>query len=310
MARITDQLSRVRFDDLAVFVEVAEAGSIAVAARRLGVPKSTVGRAIARVEQDFGASLVRRMARGPALTEPGQLLANLAAPHVAALRDVASALGREGTEAYGTLRVTTPPDLGTLVIGPLVAGFLARYPRMRIDIDHTLRIVDLASEGYDLAIRVMRGPMPPSSLVAKKLVRLDLGLYAGSTYLARRDAPRRAEDLAHHDHVSFERGAARDVLALEGPLGTVQVPIKARVGANDFFFVREAIVHGAGIGTLPWYVANAEVVAGRLVRVLPEYRRADTTAYLVHAPTRPLSPKLQAFRSFLLEHAPRLLTEP
>jgi DNA-binding transcriptional LysR family regulator len=310
MARIMDQLSRVRFDDLAVFVEVAAAGSIAVAARRLGVPKSTVGRAIARVEQDFGVSLVRRMARGPSLTEPGQLLANLAAPHVAALRDAASALGREATEAYGTLRVTAPPDMGTLIIGPLVAGFLARYPRMRIDVDHTLRIVDLVGEGYDLALRVMRGPMAPSSLVAKKLARLDLGLYAGAAYLARREAPKRAQELAHHDHVSFQRGSARDVLALDGPTGTVQIPITARVSANDFFFVREAIVHGAGIGTLPWYVANAESVAGRLVRVLPEYRLADTIAYLVHAPARPPSPKLQAFRSFLLEHAPRLLAEP
>lgn len=310
MPRLTEQLSRVRFDELAVFVEVAEAGSIAAAARRLGVPKSTVGRAIARVEADFGVSLVRRMSRGPALTEPGQLLANLAAPHVAALRDVSSALGREATEAYGTLRITAPSDLGTLVVGPLVAGFLARHPRIRIEIEHTLRIVDLVGEGFDLALRVMTRPMPPSSLVAKRLARLDLGLYAGVTYLARRDAPKRPDELAHHDHVFFQIGAAKNVLPLEGPKGNVKVAIEARTGANDFFFVREAIVHGAGIGALPWFVANAEVAAGRIVRVLPEHRLAGTIAYLVHAPARPLSPKLQVFRSFLLEHAPRLLVEP
>lgn len=310
MARLADQLSRVRFDELAVFVEVAEAGSIAAAARRLGVPKSTVSRAIARVEEDFGVSLVRRMSRGPALTEPGRMLANLAAPHVAALRDVASALGRDASEAYGTLRVTAPSDLGTLVIGPLVASFLARYPRMRIEIVHTLRVVDLVGEGFDLAVRVMMRPLPSSSLVAKRLARLDLGLYAGTTYLARHEAPKRPEELARHEHVFFRGVAGKSVLALEGPKGGVKVPIEPRVGSNDFFFVREAVVGGAGIGALPWFVANAEVAAGRLVRVLPEHRLAGTIAYLVHAPSRPLSPKLQVFRSFLLEHAPRLLVEP
>lgn len=310
MARLAEQLSRVRFDELAVFVEVAETGSIAAAARRLGVPKSTVGRAVARIEEDFGVSLVRRMSRGPALTEPGRMLANLAAPHVAALRDVSSALGREASEAYGTLRVTAPSDLGTLVIGPLVAGFLARYPRMRIEMVHTLRVVDLVGEGFDLAVRVMTRPLPHSALVAKRIARLDLGLYAGTTYLARREAPKRPEDLRNHDHVFFQEGVARAVLALEGPKGNVKVPIEARIGANDFFFVREAVAGGAGIGALPWFVANAEVAAGRLVRVLPEHRLAGTIAYLVHAPSRPLSPKLQVFRAFLLEHAPRLLLEP
>ncbi|MFM2417003.1 MAG: hypothetical protein RL385_1726, partial [Pseudomonadota bacterium] len=89
-----EQLSHVRFDELAVFVEVAAAGSIAAAAKRLGVPKSTVGRAVTRIEQDLGVTLVRRMIAGPALTEQGRVLATLAAPHVAALRDVTSALGR------------------------------------------------------------------------------------------------------------------------------------------------------------------------------------------------------------------------
>jgi DNA-binding transcriptional LysR family regulator len=307
MARITDQISRVRFDELAVFVEVANAGSIAAAARRLGVPKSTVGRAITRVEEDFGVSLVRRMARGPSLTEPGRLLASLAAPHVAALRDVASALGRDSSEAYGTLRITAPPDIGTLVLGPLVAAFLARYPRIGVEVEHAVRLVDIVSEGVDLAVRVAPRSLAPSTLVAKKLARLDLGLYAGLGYLARREIPRRPEDLAQHEHVIFRGHGGKGVLALEGPKGIVNVAVEGRASGNDFFFLREVIASGVGIGPLPWFVANAELALGRLVRVLPDHRLAGNTAFIVHAPARPLSPKLDVFRSFLLEHAPRLL---
>lgn len=310
MASTPSVLNRLRFDELAVFIQVAQVGSIAAAARRLGLPKSTVGRAIARLEADFGVALVRRMAQGQALTEQGQTLASLAAPHVAALSDVASALGRESSEVYGTLRITAPPDLGTLALGPILPGFLARYPRLSVDIDHSLRLVDLVSEGFDFAIRVMRRPLPSSSLVARKLARLDLGLYASTTYLSRHDAPRKPDSLLQHELVYFQRLAPNSELVLEGPSGKVKTPFVTRMGANDFFFVRQAIVHGAGIGALPWYVAQDEVAAGRLVRVLPEYRLAGTTAYLVHPPLRPLPPKLKVFRSFLLEHAPRLLVEP
>lgn len=119
-----------------------------------------MGRAIRRIEEDLGLSLVRRMARGQSLTEPGRLLANLAAPHIAALRDVTAAAGREASEAYGLLRITTPEDIGALVLGPLVPGFLARYPRIRLEVEHTLRLVDIVGEGFDLALRVLRPDGP------------------------------------------------------------------------------------------------------------------------------------------------------
>src|SRR4051812_34778630 len=118
--RVTPEvLRRTRFDELGVLVTIAEAGSLSAAARRLGVPKSTVGRAVARLEEELGVSLVRRMGRGAALTDPGRLLVNLAAPHIAALRDATAALGQDASEAYGLLRVTAPSDIGTHLVAPL-----------------------------------------------------------------------------------------------------------------------------------------------------------------------------------------------
>jgi DNA-binding transcriptional LysR family regulator len=301
---LSAQLQRTRFDELAVLVTVAEAGSLSAAAQRLGVPKSTVGRAIARIEEDLGVALVRRMARGQALTEPGRVLANLAAPHVAALRDVTSALGRDSSEVYGVLRVTAPADVGTHLIAPLLPGFLARYPRVRVEIEHTLRVVDLAREGVDLAVRLTLGRLPSSTLVARKLTRMNLALYAGTTYAAGRDLPKHPSELPQHDHVVFYPGGK--TLALQGPKGIVKVPVQGRAASNDFFFLREAIAAGLGIGPLPWFLARPELAAGRITRLLPEYHAAGGTAYLVHPPVTPSPPKLAKFCAHLLEHVPRL----
>ncbi|MEZ4403687.1 MAG: LysR family transcriptional regulator [Kofleriaceae bacterium] len=310
MAPRPDRAPPLRLDELAVFVEVATAGSLAAAARRLGVPKSTVGRAVARLEAGLGAALVRRTGAGPALTAAGQTLVTQAAPHVAALRDVASALAGAATEIHGTLRITAPTDLAQVVLGPLVAAFVARHPQLAIEVDCSIRVVDLAAEGLDLAVRVARRALPPSALVARKLARLDLGLYASPTYLARRGAPRRPADLDDHDHVLLTGRQGRAQLTLDGPGGPTRATVRGRTSGNDFFFMRELTLAGAGIGPLSWFLARADVAAGRLVRVLPDHRLAGTTAYVVHLPLRPLPAKVVAFKRFLLEHAPPLLIEP
>lgn len=304
-----EKLAPMRFDELAVLVEVAAAGSLAGAARRLGVPKSTVGRAVARIEQELGVTLVRRLSRGPGLTEQGRQLANLAAPHVAALRDLTNAAAREASEAFGTLKITAPPDFGALLLGPLVPAFTQSHPRVRVEVELTMRVVDMALEGFDLALRVARR-LPASSLIARKLATVDLRLYAGPGYAALRGLPRRADALAEHDHVLLYGRDGRLPITLEGPRGTTKVTVRGKVQCNDFAFARELITAGAGIGALPWFIARGELSAGRLVRVLPEQRMEGGLKVYALSPQRSPSPKLDLFRSFLFEHAPRMLTQP
>jgi DNA-binding transcriptional LysR family regulator len=296
-----------RLDELGVFVEIAEAGSVTAAARRLGVPKSTVSRALVRLEAALGVSLVRRQARAPVLTEHGRQLARLAGPHVAGLRDAALALGQSGEEPYGTLRISAPVDIGQVVLGSLLPAFTARYPNVAVETDLTLRFVDLAGEGFDGALRVSTRPLPSSSLLARPIAPVEIRLYAGATYLARRAAPRRAGDLESHDHVLFQPLQGRAKLELErgGP-----IPVRGRVGGNDFTFLREAIVAGAGIGPLPWFVARRDVESGRLKRVLPAVRLKSAAVHWVQPPLRPTPRKVLALRDFLLEHAPRMLVPP
>jgi DNA-binding transcriptional LysR family regulator len=307
MADIREGMQKARLEELRMLVEVAESGSLSAAARKLRVPKSTVGRAVRRIEDDLGVALVRRMTKGPVLTEPGRVLADTAAPHIAALRDAPSALGRTASEAYGLLRIATLADVGALVLAPLLPGFLARHPRVRPEVTLGVRPVDLAREGFDVGLRVaMSASLPSSSLVAKKLGPINIAFYASPSYAARRELPKRLRDLDDHDTVGFFPGDTH-VFSVTGPRGTTKLTLRPRLSGDDFFFVREAIAAGLGVGTLPWFVARHELAAGRAVRVLPDHRMTLGTLYVVYPQAKPLPPKVRAFTSHMQEHVPRLL---
>src|SRR3954469_13400292 len=247
MPYIRDGLQKARLEELRMLVEVAEAGSLSAAAKKLRVPKSTVGRAVRRIEEDLGVALVRRMTKGPALTEPGRVLADMAAPHIAALRDAPAALGRTAREAYGLLRIATLGDVGALVLAPLLPSFLARHPRVRPEVTLGLPSVDLAREGFDVGIRVgMSASLPSSSLIAKKLGPVNIAFYASPNYAARRQLPKRLRDLHEHDTIGFFPGDT-NVFSITGPKGTAKLELRPRLSGNDFFFVREAIVAGLGL---------------------------------------------------------------
>jgi DNA-binding transcriptional LysR family regulator len=307
MPRIREGFHKARLEELRMLVEVAASGSLSAAAKKLCVPKSTVGRAVRRIEDDLGVALVRRMTKGPVLTEPGRVLADMAAPHIAALRDAPAALGRTASEAYGLLRIATLADVGALVLAPLFPTFLARHPRVRPEVTLGLPPIDLAREGFDVGIRVaMSASLPSSSLIAKKLGPVNIAFYASPQYAARRELPKRLQDIHDHDIIGFFPGDA-NVLSVTSPKGTAKLELRPRLSGNDFFFVREAIVAGLGVGPLPWFVARHELAAGRVVRVLPDHQMTLGTLYVVYPQAKPLPPKVRAFTSHLREHVPRLL---
>ncbi len=307
MPRVGAALSIAAFDEIALFLEIAEAGSLTAAARRLAVPKSTVSRALSRLEHKLGVALVRRSIRGHALTEQGRDLALAVAPHVVGIRDAAQALGRARDEPYGTVRITAPIDVGEQILGPLLPRFLARYPRVQVEVDISQRFVDVIGEGVDLALRASSKPLAASSLRSRKLADLQMGLFAAPSYLARVGKVLRPSDLALCDHVLFRANRGSAQLTLEGPGGASEVSVSGRLVTNDFHFLRRALLAGAGIGGLPWFMANADVEAKRLTRILPRHTTSGATLYLLVAPGRPLPRKTEVLRDYLIEHAPRAL---
>jgi DNA-binding transcriptional LysR family regulator len=280
-------------DLLNLFVAVAETQSFSLAAKRLGLPRSTVSRGIVRLEASLGTHLLHRTTHTVGLTTAGAALFERVAPLVASLRQAVDSLPEQAESPSGTLRITAANDLGIGWLADVVPRFMARHPEVKVDVWLTNAFVDLVAEGVDVALRISRGPMRDSSLVARKLTDLEAQLFAAPAYLARRGIPRSIEELASHDRV-VPRGW-RDVKEL-APLSE-----GAHVRADDFFFAREVLRHGGGVGILPSFVAQPALEDGSLVRVLPRFMLPNGSLFLVHPRMAHVPAKVVAFKAFVLE---------
>lgn len=276
---------------LPVFQAVAEARSFSQAARRLATSKSSVSRAVAALEAAVGAQLLQRTTRQVALTEAGQALLQETAPALAQLTQSLERTPLPGGEARGLLRLTASVDLGAILMGAALPRFVARHPAVRVDLRLTNRVVDLVAEGFDAAVRASGRPLEDSSLVARRLVSTEMQLFAAPDYLGHRGAPRTFDDALAHDWVTFPRW--------KPPPPLRRLPA-ARLTGDDFFFIREALRAGAGIGMLPVFLAREALRTGALVRVLPQWSETRGMLSLVYPQTRHPPPKLEAFRDFLV----------
>jgi len=286
-------------DLVSMFVAVAEAASFSVAAKRLRLPKSSVSRGVARLEDQLGAQLLHRTTRHVSMTSAGAALYERTSPLLASLREALGAIPEQQEQPSGELRITASADVGLLFLADLVARFVARYPTIRVDAHLTTRQVDLVAEGFDLALRASPKKLKDSSLTARWLGAFVGRLYAAPAYLARRGMPRTPRDLEHHDWVVF-RGM-RGPLRLEGPGEPLIVQPRGPIVADDFLFVREAARAGSGIALIETLFAEKDVADGRLVSVFPRHRVNAGGLYLVYPASRHLPRKVAAFRDLVVE---------
>ena len=277
---------------LAVFVEVADAANFSTAARILKTTKATVSRSITKLEETVGSRLFHRTTRRVSLTTAGTTLYERTAHHLRALTLAAKDLPERQSEPAGLLKITAPYDLGATLLGGVIARFLALYPKVQVQADFTSRVVDLAAEGFDVALRVDRAKHRDTSLTARRIVpRGELCWYASPGYLARRGSPR---VIASTDHDWLMAGPLSRVL--DFPATTTP-----RIVANDFLFLRGVAAAGGGIAPLPSFMAQPFVASGDLVRVLSSVRVSAGGLVMLYSSTRPIARKVAAFRDFLIE---------
>ncbi|MBX3261822.1 MAG: LysR family transcriptional regulator [Labilithrix sp.] len=289
-------------DDLAVFVAVGETLGISAAAARLRVPKSSVSRALARLEDAMGARLVHRTTRRLSLSTAGAELLERAGPMVATLGETLRAAHEAEEAPAGRLRITCTVDFGATVLAEIVTRFMARHPRVEVDVVLSNSVVDLVRHGVDLAIRFSPKRLRDSSLVAKRIGSLTTMLVASPAYLKRRGAPRSPRDLAEHDWVTYSGVAS---IVLEAPEGAASLAARGRLRCDDMFFARAASRAGAGIVALPAFLAEEDVAAGLLVPVLPRWRASRGAMWLVSPASRNVPAKVTAFSAFLVEELTR-----
>jgi DNA-binding transcriptional LysR family regulator len=298
-------MNGIDLNDVAVFVRVAEGSGFTVAARALGVPKSTVSRSLVRLERALGVRLVQRTSRSLALTDAGKAYYERVRGAVASVSDATADVVDMGTEPRGTIRLTAPVDLGQLLVAGVVASFQLKYPQVRFEVSLTSRVVDLVAEGFDLAVRA--SPLLDSSLVARKLGGADLGLFASPAYLERRGTPTKVAELADHDFVIFRSSSTGPTLLLTGPDGEERVETHGPIEADDLLFIERLVAQGAGIGLVPLFFSAcaSEIERQGLRRVLPKWALRGPDLAIVAPSARQEPRRVKLFREALLAEAKR-----
>jgi DNA-binding transcriptional LysR family regulator len=285
-----------RTDAIAVFIAVADHGSFAAAARRLGRSPASVTRAVADLESRLGVRLLTRTTRAVSTTEAGQRFLGGAKRVLADLDEIERAAAGQGTAPRGELRLTAPILFGRLHVLPIVTEFLDRFPEVQAALALVDRPVDLVEEGLDVAVRI--GALGESSAVATRVGALRRIVVASPDYLARRGTPQRPADLTDHDVVAFSGIAGVEYWVFREAAGDVNVAIRPRLVVSTAEAAIDAARAGFGLTRVLSYQAAGDVARGSLLRVLPGYEGDEVPIHLVYPGGRHPPPKLRAFLDF------------
>jgi len=286
------------FEDLVAFVRIADLSSVSAAARSLQAPKSSVSRALSRLESRVGAELVGRSQRRLRLTDAGELLYQRALRILADVRDAESAMEALFVEPRGLVRVCAPHTFAHGVIAPMLPGFLRRYPDVQIAIDSDNRTFDAVPEGVDLVIH--RGPAADPALVARRLPSVNLWVCASPAYLRERGTPATVHDLYAHDIVDRETAST---WVFEVDRRELTFRARARAIASDATASLGILEHGFGVGRLPDYLACAAVARGGLQRILSDHvARPKIDIVALHPSHGSFSARVRVFLDALAAH--------
>ena len=289
-----------RLGELATFLAILDAGSLAAAGRQLRRSPPAVTRTLAALEERLGVRLLERTTRRTQPTEAGRQLAAQARAVLAAYADTMREAGSAALR--GVLHVSAPVVFGRRHVAPIVASFLRAHDGLRVDLTLADRNLDLVEDGVDIALRI--GVLADSGLVARRVGEVGRVLVASPAYLAAKGTPQRPADLTRHETVfAASRPMAAEWRMRDGPRTRV-VRLSPRLVVNDIEAALAALRAGGGIGAALSYQVADDVRAGTLVRLLREYEPPPLPVHLVVPGGRFLPPRVRAF----LDHAAPLLT--
>ncbi|WP_374511216.1 LysR family transcriptional regulator [Niveibacterium sp.] len=285
-------------NQLAIYARVVDAGSFAEAARRLGTSRSVVSKAVAKLEKALDARLFNRTTRHLSLTEIGQVVAAHAGRVLEELDQLEQVIGSINDEPRGVLRVSASVAFGTLHVAPALADFLTAHPDLKMELTITDRLIDLAEDGYDMAIRVTAEP--PLPLVARKLAPVRRRVCGTPAYFAKHGLPLTPADLVRHNCLDYTRSGEQGLWRFNGPHGEIDVPVSGSLHVDDDEALSQAVLGGLGVALLPTFIVGEALQAGRLQAVLSEYVPIERYVYALYLPTRHLPAKVRAFIDFLI----------
>ncbi len=281
--------------DVALFVRVCATRNLSAAGREFGLSPAASSARMAQLERQLGARLLHRTTRQITLTQDGEAFLERAVPLLDAAEQAASSVGGADRQPQGLLRVSASVSFGRLHLMPALADFLARYPGIRLDLRLSDRIIDMAVNGIDVAVRI--GPLRDSALVARTLAPSRMWLCASPAYLQQFGTPKRPEDLAEHQCLVLE-GTNPWRFKDGGKEGNAELSVRVsgRLQSDNGEANRDAAIAGLGISLQATWAMYPQLKSGALVRVLPDFPMAGESVVSAQYLNRNfLPPKTQVF---------------
>lgn len=282
-----------------VFVKVAQAGSLSAAASQLGLSKSAVSKHISGLEARLGVLLLNRTTRRLSLTELGIAYRDHAQRILGDIEETELAIHEHTVEPMGKLRVNAPMSFGILHLAPLLPGFMAVHPRIEVELALDDRRIDLIEEGFDVAVRI--GRLDDSNLIARRLAAVPMVCAASQHYLARCRPIDDPNDLAGHNCLRYTLNRQPSEWCFRRADESRAVKVKGTLTANNGEALREAALAGLGIVCQPAFIISPDIVAGRLIPLLPEWQAPSVDIHAVFPEQRRLQPKLRRFVDHLID---------
>ncbi|ANC02339.1 transcriptional regulator [Pseudomonas putida] len=286
-----------RFQEMQVFVRIAERGSFSQAAEDLQIPRATVTNLIKRLEQRLGVRLLERTTRHVRMTHDGEAYYHRCVRLLLDLEESESAF--RNAPPKGLLRVNLQGTLAKHFVMPALGGFLAQYPDITLHIGEDDRLVDLVREGVDCVLRA--GLLQDSSLIGRQVASLEQVTVASPEYLAQHGTPATLDDLQQHFAVDYLSSATGRAVPLEFRVGreVVERLLPARVSVTGADLYTGAALSGLGIVQVPRYRIVHELAAGSLRELLPDCPPPPMPVSVVYPQSRQLSARVRVFSQWL-----------
>lgn len=282
-------------EDLKMFIEVADAGGVSPASRRLGLAKSVVSRRLARLEATLDTQFFLRTPRGSVLTEAGVVFREHAVRAIAELNSAQEALSAEG-RLIGRLRIAAPLSFGISQLAPVFAELARRHPLLEIDTMYNDRFVDLVNEGADCAIRL--GFLPDSNLLARRIYAFSGCFVASPAYLQAHGTPTTLDELAQHQTV-LRKG---EVWRLTYQNEVITMRPRGRLTTDNGEAVLAGVLAGIGVAALPDFLINPYIDNQQLIPILTQYVFPELGMYVVRPSGQLPNRKIKALTELLIEY--------
>lgn len=288
-------------ESIRIFLAVAELQSFAGAARQLGVTPASVTRTIAALEARLGVQLLVRTTRQVSLTSAGAAYAARVSPLAEGLAEAATETREAQGITSGRLRISAPLSLGVKVLPAVLSQFGALHPQIYVDVSLSDHFVDIVADDFDLAIRIS-GPPSDKSTIWRKICRVPRHLVATPEYLRARGTPQRPEDLAEHDCLGYRDDLRAEIWQLSRGKQRRSHKVEGRLSANNGELLAALVLNGEGIALLPRFIADADIAAGRMAVVLPDWAAPEIWLTLYYPPYAQLPLRVATFSDFFELH--------